>query len=261
MARWFVQLDHGWAPAWVNGTSSQKRGDAVAQEIAAHLDGQLSAVESTQFDPRSSRRRVHWNTPPPWKLLRTTDADTRIHAWISWWRSAVALHAHPAVVQDEIRTIETAIDAHCLRQFRGPVAQLSITARTTACSAHVLDIGNRLHRTQQHAPAFTFRAADGVAAPVHAVGEIHIHVPRRAKHRAIALGGAVERMRSGIFYAAISFDFDDSAGTPVIAQQDLVQQFGRDHPWIALEKGTRQALQRRDSGLGVEFDGRPLVSL
>src|SRR5690606_37735251 len=173
------------------------------------------------------------NVPPPRVLAPLADAD----AWPGHgvgrrWR-AVAGNADAAVVADQVGTIELAGDAQGLGELAGAVGEVVVAARAWTQGAHRLDAGDRLERADQHADPFAHLAAHGVGAPVHAVGEVDVHVPGLAEHGGVARGLAAVGVRGGVLGAAVGLDLDDAAGAPVVAHQQLVQQLRRDLARVA----------------------------
>src|SRR5690606_29851138 len=98
---------------------------------------------------------------------------------------------------------------------------------------------------QQHARALAHFAADRVAAPVQAVAEVHVQVPGLAEHGGVARGHAAIRMRRGILAAGVGLHLDDAPRAAIVADQELVEQFGRDQGGMAAVERTRH---RRPSG-------------
>src|SRR5690606_27436837 len=173
------------------------------------------------------------NVPPPRVLAPLADAD----AWPGHgvgrrWR-AVAGDADAAVVAHQVGAVELAGDAEGLRKLAGAVGEVVVAARAWTQGAHRLDAGDRLERADQHADPFVHLAAHGVRAPVHAVGEVDVHVPRLAEHGGVAGGLAAVGVRRGVLGAAAGLALDAAAGAPVVAHQQLVQQFRRDLARVA----------------------------
>ncbi len=151
------------------------------------------------------------------------------------------------------------------QSFAGPL-QSAVSGRMPPRAALIAPMpASGRERTQQHRDAVSFLAAHGVRAPVHAVGEVHVQVARRAEHRGVAGRQPSVRVARRIVRAEVRLDLDD-AGAAGPADEHLVEQVGRDLACVAAVEVPAERLQcdsasrtSAGTGVGVFFLGTTLT--
>jgi hypothetical protein len=135
-------------------------------------------------------------------------------------------------------------DAQGLAQATRAGAELPHRLDAAPCP-HDLQPGGGLDRPDQHGTAQRLGTADGVEAPVQAVGAIDIGVPGWTEHGGIARRTAPMAVRGGILMV-IGLGLDDQPADPV-DQQPGPDQITRHRHDVAGEEGTWQHVRVRQS--------------
>ena len=149
--------------------------------------------------------------------------------------------------------------------FAGPLQRRGVRADAAARGPHHTDAREGRECPEEHGSAVSLLAADGVGAPVHAVGEVHVQVARGAEHRGVAGRQAPVGVARRIVWSQVRLDLDD-AGAPCPPDEHLVEQVGRDIACVAAIEVAAERVQRASAsrtsagtGVGVFFLGTTLT--
>src|SRR6058998_981474 len=103
------------------------------------------------------------------------------------------------------------VDAECRAQLSRAVREVGVPAGRAASPAHEIDAAERLERANEHGAGQSFRAGDGVEAPMNAVDEVDV---RDAGGPIQRFGSASPSRRSvtcEIVFADVGLRLDDAA--------------------------------------------------
>jgi hypothetical protein len=125
----------------------------------------------------------------------------------------------------QINTIEPAVNAQRLAQFRGAVGQVArYCDRPFLLHEHFAM--HRLKCPDQHRFRYAGGTAHGIDAEVITVNQVHVAVAGRAEHDSIS-GSWSRRPVTGRVVAEVGFRFDDDAGAwsvGGVAHQPMAEQ-------------------------------------
>lgn len=163
---------------------------------------------------------VRVDEPPGLVLvIRVIDADTRGGAEV---HGVLALSDEQGVAR-QVGTVVLAGDCERLAEFAGAVCQ-SLCVVTKF--AHLLFAFNRDDAPNQDAFPGAFGLRHSIHVPVHAVDEVDVGVPTRAKHDLVSLGLAAEGVGGVVCGAQVALGLGylaDQGGTAQLLGKPAVQ--------------------------------------